>query len=171
MALHAAPPRPVARATWWAVALALVPLAFAAIGLLWPAPQVLRPSDAVAPVPAPLDPGPQRVTLAAALASAGSITFAADRADLVGPSTTTVERVAHVLGTGPGPQVTLTGFAADAPGPAEVAQRLSERRAAVVADALVAAGVERDRIVVAGRGTADPLATPAQSRRVEIGLR
>lgn len=169
MALHAAPPRPVARATWLA-ALIVVPLALAVLGLLWPAPQMLHPFDNVPPVPAPLDPGPQRVTLAAALASAGSITFAADRADLVGSSATTVERVAHLLGTGPGPQVALTGYAADASGPAEVAQRLSERRAGVVADALVAAGVARDRIVVAGRGTADPLATPEQSRRVEISL-
>jgi outer membrane protein OmpA-like peptidoglycan-associated protein len=35
-------------------------------------------------------------------------------------------------------------------------------------DALVAAGVRRERLVVASRGSADPLATPAQSRRVEI---
>jgi outer membrane protein OmpA-like peptidoglycan-associated protein len=170
MALHAAQPRPVARLGWWAAVL-MFPLVFAAIGTLWPAPQALHPSETVAPVPAPLDPGPLRVTMAAALASAGSITFPADRADLAGPSATAVERVAHLLGTGPGPQVAVTGFAADAPGPAEVAQRLSERRAAVVADALVAAGVERDRIVVAGRGTAEPLTTPAQSRRVEVALR
>jgi outer membrane protein OmpA-like peptidoglycan-associated protein len=170
MALHAAAPRPMTRAGWWA-ALVLVPLALAAVGLLWPAPQVLRPLEAVVPVPAPLDPGPQRVTLAAALASAGPITFAADRAELAGPSAATVERVAHVLGTGPGPEVALTGYAADAPGPVEVAQRLSEQRAAAVADALVAEGVARERIVVVGRGTAEPLATAAQSRRVEISLR
>jgi len=67
-----------------------------------------------------------------------------------------------------GPRFTVAGYAADTPGPPQVAQRLSERRAQVVVDALVAAGVRRERLVVAGRGSADPLATPAQSRRVEI---
>jgi len=169
MALHAAAPRPTARLGWWG-ALLLVPLALAAFGMLWPVPQTLRPLDAVAPVPAPLDPGAQRVTLAAALASAGTVTFAADRTELVGPSAATVERVARLLGAGPGPRIALTGYAADAPGPAAVAQRLSEQRSAVVADALVAAGVDRDRLVTTGRGVADPLATPALSRRVEISL-
>ena len=112
---------------WWG-ALLVVPLALAAFGMLWPVPQTLRPLDAVAPVPAPLDPGAQRVTLAAALASAGTVTFAADRTELVGPSAATVERVARLLGAGPGPRVALTGYAADAPGPAAVAQRLSEQR-------------------------------------------
>ena len=65
----------------------------------------------------------------------------------------------------------LTGYAADAPGPASVAQRLSEQRASVVADALVAEGVDRARIVALGRGAADPLGSPAASRRVEISLR
>jgi hypothetical protein len=105
------------------------------------------------------------VTLAAALASAGTVTFAADRTELVGPSAATVERVARLLGAGPGPRIALTGYAADAPGPAAVAQRLSEQRSAVVADALVAAGVDRDRLVTTGRGVADPLATPEQARR------
>ncbi len=49
-----------------------------------------------------------------------------------------------------------------------MAQRLSERRAQVVVDALVAAGVRRERLVAVGRGATDPLATPALSRRVEI---
>jgi outer membrane protein OmpA-like peptidoglycan-associated protein len=76
--------------------------------------------------------------------------------------------VAQLLGGGTGPRVTVTGFAADTPGPADVAQRLSERRAQVVVDALVAAGVRRERLVAVGRGAAAPLATPAQSRRVEF---
>jgi outer membrane protein OmpA-like peptidoglycan-associated protein len=103
-----------------------------------------------------------------AFAGAGAITFAADQADLVGPSAAAVARVANLLGGGTGPRVTVTGFAADTPGPADVAQRLSERRAQVVVDALVAAGVRRERLVAVGRGAAAPLATPAQSRRVEF---
>ena len=171
MTLSLARPRPAARAGWWG-ALILVPLALAGVGLVWPAPQTAGPfAVPVAPVPSALHPSQPRVTTAAALAAAGTITFAADRAELGGPSALTVQRVAHLLGAEPGVGVVLTGYAADAPGPASVAQRLSEQRASVVADALVAEGVDRARIVALGRGAADPLASPAASRRVEISLR
>jgi OOP family OmpA-OmpF porin len=167
MTLSLARPRPAARAGWWG-ALILVPLALAGFGLLWPAPQAAAPlAVSVAPA-APLEPP---VPTAVALAAAGPITFAADRAELGGSSALTAQRVAHILGTGPGVGVVLTGYAADAPGPAAVAQRLSEQRASVVAAALVTAGVDRARIVAVGRGAADPLASPSASRRVEISLR
>ena len=160
MALHAALPRPALR-VWWGT-LAVVPLALAGLGMaLLPAPVAApRTTVAVPAAPAPAFP--------TSLAGAGPITFAADRAELVGPSAAAVARVAELLGDGPGPRFTVAGYAADTPGPPEVAQRLSERRAQVVVDALVADGVRRERLVVAGRGSADPLATPAQSRRVEI---
>jgi len=160
MALHAALPRPALR-VWWGT-VAVVPLALAGLGMaLLPAP-VAAPRTTVA---VPAAPAPAYPT---SLAGAGPITFAADRAELVGPSAAAVARVAELLGDAPGPRFTVAGYAADTPGPPEVAQRLSERRAQVVVDALVAAGVRRERLVVAGRGSADPLATPAQSRRVEI---
>jgi outer membrane protein OmpA-like peptidoglycan-associated protein len=171
MVLSLARPRPAARAGWWG-ALVLIPLALAGVGLLWPAPETTGPlAIRVAPVPAPLEPSEPRVAVIASLASAGAITFDADRAELTGPSALTVARVAHILGTGAGAGVVITGYAADTPGPPAVAQRLSEQRASVVADALVSAGVERARIVAAGRGAADPLSTPAASRRVEISVR
>jgi outer membrane protein OmpA-like peptidoglycan-associated protein len=163
MALHAALPRPALRVWWGAVA--AVPLALAGLGMaLFPAsavPPVAAPRTTVAvpAAPAPTYPAPF---------AAGPVTFAADRAELAGPSAAAVARAAALLGDGPGPRVTVTGYAADTPGPAEVAQRLSERRAQAVADALVAAGVRRERLVVAGRGAAEPLATPELSRRVEI---
>ena len=160
MALHAALPRPALR-VWWGT-VAVVPLALAGLGMaLLPAP-VAAPRTTVA---VPAAPAPAYPT---SLAGAGPITFAADRAELVGPSAAAVARVAELLGDAPGPRFTVAGYAADTPGPPEVAQRLSERRAQVVVDALVADGVRRERLVVAGRGSADPLATPAQSRRVEI---
>lgn len=170
MAVHLARPRPLALAGWWG-ALLVIPLALAGVGLMWPAPETAGPlAISVGPAPAPLEPSEPRVAVAAALASAGTVTFDADRADLTGPSANTVERIAHILGTGAGPRIVLTGYAADAPGPAVVAQRLSEQRASVVADALVSAGIDRSRVVATGRGAADPLATPAASRRVEISL-
>jgi outer membrane protein OmpA-like peptidoglycan-associated protein len=168
MALHAALPRPALRVWWGAVA--VVPLALAGLGMaLFPASVTASVASPVAAprtaVAVPAAPAPAYPTT---FAGASPITFAADRAELAGPSAAAVARVAEVLGDGPGPRVTLTGYAADTPGPPEVAQRLSEQRAQVVVDALVAAGVRRERLVVAGRGSADPLATPAQSRRVEI---
>ncbi|MFR9806190.1 OmpA family protein [Pseudonocardia sp. RS010] len=62
--------------------------------------------------------------------------------------------------------VRLVGHAAGLPGPAERALRLSRQRAAAVA--LVAGGIEPQRISVDGRGEADPLGTPEASRRVEV---
>jgi outer membrane protein OmpA-like peptidoglycan-associated protein len=164
MALHAALPRPTPR-LWWG-ALVAVPLGLAALGLALFPPSVVAPTAAapsVAPVPAVPTPA-----YPVDFARAGAVTFAADRADLAGASAAAVARVAALLGDAPGPRITVTGFAADTPGPPDVAQRLSERRAQVVVDALVAAGVRRERLVAVGRGSAEPLATPAESRRVEI---
>ncbi len=161
MALHAALPRP-AFGAWWA-ALVVVPLALAALGL------VLVPPLTTTPLPSPVAvPAAPAAAPPVALADTGPVTFAADRAELVGPSATAVAHAAQLLGSGAGPRVTVTGYAADTPGPAAVAQRLSERRAQVVVDALVVAGVRRDRLVAVGRGATDPLATPALSRRVDI---
>jgi outer membrane protein OmpA-like peptidoglycan-associated protein len=170
MTISLARPRRAARAGWWG-ALVVVPVVLACIGLLWPAPQTTGPlASHVAPVPAPLEPSEPRVATAAALASAGTITFDADSAALTGASALTVARVAQILGTGARAGVVITGYAADTPGPPAFAQRLSEQRASVVADALVSAGVDRARIVESGRGAANPLGTPATSRRVEISL-
>ena len=164
MALHAALPRPALR-VWWG-ALVVVPLALAGLGLaLFP---LSGRADAGPAPPAGVGARGSGARLSGPVRRPGAVTFAADRAELAGPSVAAVARVAALLGDGPGPRVTVTGHAADTPGPAEVAQRLSERRAQVVVDALVAAGVRRERLVVAGRGSAEPLATPELSRRVEI---
>ncbi len=170
MACYSARPRPLALAGWWGAVL-VIPLVLAGAGLTWPASEIAGPlAISVGPAPAALEPSTPRVAVAAALASAGTITFDADHADLTGPGAATVHAIAQILGAGAGPKVVLTGYAADTPGPDMVAQRLSQQRASIVADALVSAGIDRSRIVARGRGAADPLATPAASRRVEISL-
>jgi outer membrane protein OmpA-like peptidoglycan-associated protein len=108
----------------------------------------------------------QRVT--AGLTAVAPPVFGADSAALSGDARAAVARVAAVLRAEPSVAVSVVGYCADTPGPAEVAQRLSEQRAAVVAAALVTAGVARGRITTVGRGDTAPLATPAASRRVEI---
>ena len=57
-------------------------------------PPVAAPLSTPSPRPAAVVPA-RAVTLAAALASAGPITFAADRAELVGPSAAAVARIAQ----------------------------------------------------------------------------
>jgi len=169
------------RAGWWA-ALVVVPLALAGVALAWPGvpgpPAVPVPVTApVAAGVAPTAPAPtvaagtaaaSRQRVAAALSSVPPPVFAADSAVLSDASRAAVARVAAVLSANPSVAVSVAGYCADTPGPADVAQRLSEQRAAVVADALVAAGIARDRLTTVGRGDTAPLATPAASRRVEI---
>lgn len=106
----------------------------------------------------------------AAVVAAAPVTFDADSAELAGPAAATVQQVAALVRAEPGIPIALVGYCADAPGPPVKSQELSERRAAVVADALVAGGVDRARLAPSGRGDADPLATQAASRRVEISV-
>jgi outer membrane protein OmpA-like peptidoglycan-associated protein len=161
--------RPAARARggWW-VALIAVALVVAGIALSRSeAPTEPDPGGEDVPVLAGPVRGPY-VTTAAALAAI-PITFGADSAQVLDPSA--VLRAAEVLRSDPAANALLVGYAADTPGPPEVAQRLSERRATAVADALQTAGVDRARLTTEGRGESDPLPTTAASRRVEIRVR
>jgi outer membrane protein OmpA-like peptidoglycan-associated protein len=104
------------------------------------------------------------------LVTAAPIVFPPDSAELAGPPAETVRRVAALLVAEPAAHVAVDGYVADTPGTPEEAQQLSDRRAAVVADQLVAAGVDRSRITATGHGATKPLATTAASRRVEISI-
>lgn len=170
-----------ARAGWW-VALVAVPLALAGVALAWPGapgePAVAAPvatgTAPTAPAPTATAVGPTaaaRQRTGAGLESALTatpLTFGADSAALSDTARAGVARVVAVLRADPAVPVSVVGYCADTPGPPVVAQRLSEQRAAVVADALVAAGIGRERLTTVGRGDAAPLATTAASRRVEI---
>jgi outer membrane protein OmpA-like peptidoglycan-associated protein len=172
----------VARAhVWWSVAMLAVPAALAGLALLWagPAPQAAppvvpprvlpaAPVDAADPTPAEQpDPAPAQV---AEVLAAQPIRFTADSAELAGPSAATVQRVGELLVAGRAVPVLVEGHVADTPGGPEAVQQLSDRRAAVVADALVAAGVPAERITTRGLGATRPLGTVEESRRVEITI-
>ena len=81
--------------------------------------------------------------------------------------------VAEILAKYPDTIVRINGHT-DATGSATVNQRLSEQRAQAVADILVAHGVSRNRMVIQGLGSSEPIAsnnTPegrALNRRVDI---
>jgi outer membrane protein OmpA-like peptidoglycan-associated protein len=84
-----------------------------------------------------------------------------------------LERAAAAYRAGTPVQIQVTGYT-DRSGSPGYNQRLSERRAAVVADALTRLGVPRNEMAVGGRGendnrvpTADGVREP-QNRRVEI---
>lgn len=166
---------------WWSVALLAVPAALAGLGLLWagpepratppvPPPVVIPAAPVVAADPTPAeqpDPTPARV---AEVLAAQPIRFTADSAELAGPAAATVQRVAELLVAGRAVPVLVEGHVADTPGGPEAVQQLSDRRAAVVAEALVTAGVPAERITTRGLGATKPLATAEDSRRVEITI-
>jgi outer membrane protein OmpA-like peptidoglycan-associated protein len=165
---------------WWVVAALAVPTCLAALALSWAGPAQLAgvradaspaaPPGAVPATPTQAvlpDPAPTRAAEAPALRP---IPFAADSAELTGPAADAVRHVAQLIATDPAARVLVEGHVADTPGGPDEAQRLSDERAAVVAQALVAAGVPGERITARGLGAGRPLATVEESRRVEITL-
>jgi outer membrane protein OmpA-like peptidoglycan-associated protein len=168
---------------WWFVALFAVPAVLAGLALLWAgpsapaAPPVALPTtppstSSSAPIvaadPAPVEqPNPVPAEVAQVLA-AQPIRFTADSSAIAGPPVDTVRRVAELLVAGPAVPVLVEGHVADTPGGPDAVQRLSDQRAAVVAEALVTAGVPAERITARGVGATRPLSTPEESRRVEI---
>ncbi|GAA4714290.1 hypothetical protein GCM10023215_66850 [Pseudonocardia yuanmonensis] len=167
----------------WVAAAVVVPAALAAIGLLWVTPPDDTRPAAGAPVRAPASsaavptaatatpPGvtADRTGVDRLLAEA-PLLFDGESAQLRPATADTVLRLGGMLATMPEVPVRLVGHTADLPGPAERALRLSRERADAVAVALVAAGVEPQRIRVDGVGDASPLDTPEASRRVEVLL-
>ncbi len=67
-------------------------------------------------------------------------------------------------------RIVVTGYADSATGSAETNQKLSEARAAVVADELVKLGVDRNMITTVGRGGVDTLAPNSYNRRAIVNL-
>lgn len=104
------------------------------------------------------------------------VTFGVDRSDIQPQFFGVLDSVARTLNGYPQTLVDVVGHA-DATGPDDYNQALSERRAASVAAYLVSPGrVLPDRLFVAGRGESAPTASNAtdagraQNRRVEIVL-
>jgi outer membrane protein OmpA-like peptidoglycan-associated protein len=184
----------VARArVWWFVALLAVPGVLAGLALLWAGPPsptvpslaragvfpVAPPSGppggpptapVVAADPTPAEPPDPTLAQVAEVLAAQPIRFTADSSVLAGPPAATVQRVAELLAAGPAVPVLVEGHVADTPGGPDAVQRLSDQRAAVVVEALVAAGVPAERITARGAGATRPLTTAEESRRVEITI-
>ena len=76
-----------------------------------------------------------------------------------------VKDIAAYLNKYPEAKVTVTGYADKATGTAAVNDRVALKRANSVADALVADGISRDRIIVESKGSREqPFADNAKNR-------
>jgi outer membrane protein OmpA-like peptidoglycan-associated protein len=124
-----------------------------------PAPPVAAP-----PLPAAPPAATRRVFL---------VFFDWDRATITAEGAQIVQQAADAYKSGAPVQLQVTGYT-DSSGSVGYNQRLSERRANAVADALARQGVPRNQMTVTGRGkndqrvpTADGVREP-QNRRVEI---
>ena len=145
---------------------------------------VVEPAPAAEPEPEPAaEPEPAPVASATAVAAAGQSLEGAEYAApafeaveenvffLIGQSSireseaSKVDAVADVLRANPQTRVTVTGHADRETGSAERNMELSKERAENVAAALIAAGIEADRITVLYRGAEEtPFDTPEENR-------
>jgi OOP family OmpA-OmpF porin len=122
------------------------------------------PPPVAAPPPPPAPAAERRVFL---------VFFDWDKAVITPDGMRIIEQAASAYRAGAPVQIQVTGYT-DRSGSPGYNQRLSERRASAVAEALVRLGVPRNDMIVAGRGendnrvpTADGVREP-QNRRVEI---
>ncbi|MGC2856936.1 OmpA family protein [Novispirillum sp. DQ9] len=103
------------------------------------------------------------------------VSFDFDSAELRPEGRDALRQVAGVLVNNPRTTIDVVGHT-DSIGRPDYNQRLSERRAGAVADYLTAQRVQPARILVAGRGATQPIATNAteegraRNRRVEIQI-
>ena len=105
-----------------------------------------------------------------------TVFYLLDQISLTPDSAQDLDAIKHHVAHFPAPEVIVTGHA-DRLGTTAYNDALSLRRARQMRDALVAAGIARDRIQVVARGEREPLvATPdnlsePRNRRVEIKVR
>lgn len=96
------------------------------------------------------------------------VLFDFDSASIKPGGQTEISRVANVLNQYPQTTIRVEGHT-DASGPEEYNQRLSERRAQAVKNALMQQGVEEWRITTVGYGESQPISSsPAANRRVTV---
>lgn len=106
----------------------------------------------------------------------GSVSFATGSATIEPRLHATLDRIAATLNEYPASTIAITGHT-DSVGGSDYNMDLSRRRAAAVADYLAQRNVQRSRMIVAGRGEAEPIADNAtdsgraQNRRVEMVIR
>jgi OOP family OmpA-OmpF porin len=140
-----------------------------------PPASAAEPALKPGPAPPPADLAACREDLAK-LAGANPITFERGSAKLDGAGLATLARIVAAVKACPGVRIAAEGHT-DIEGGSDYNQRLSIKRAHAVAEHLVKAGVDAERVQTAGFGASRPVAgnTTAQSRaknrRTEILVR
>ncbi len=105
----------------------------------------------------------------------GDVLFEVGRAELQPGTDSNLADVVELLETEPEKRVRIEGHT-DSTGPSDLNLRLSEQRANSVADALIALGIDPDRVTTVGMGEDFPVATNetnegrASNRRVDVIL-
>lgn len=104
----------------------------------------------------------------------GSVLFASNKSELLGPARTKLDQVAQVLSQQDGESAIRVEGYTDSTGTAAVNERLSQARADSVRSYLVSRGIAADRVTAVGLGPQNPVADNgsaegrANNRRVEI---
>ena len=106
----------------------------------------------------------------------GSVSFATASSTIESRLYPTLDKIAGTLNEYPASTITIVGHT-DSVGGGDYNLDLSRRRAAAVADYLAQRNVQRNRMIVEGRGENEPIADNgtesgrAQNRRVEMLVR
>ena len=131
-----------------------------------------QPQPASEPVPAAVavaEAGPVQETGTLDFAPVeSSVYFAIGSSELSDEARGKISVVASLLVSNPGTRVTVTGHADRETGTAERNMELSRNRAENVAEALIAAGIEADRITVAYKGDTENVSPVPEENRVAI---
>ena len=100
---------------------------------------------------------------------AAKVLFASGKTEVPAESADAIKKVVEFLGTGKDAKVQLSGYNDPSGDPAKNAE-LSKQRAFAVRDALKAAGVAEDRIVLKKPDDTNKAGSPDEARAVEISL-
>ena len=132
-----------------------------------PAPvPVPAPAPVVKPEPEPEPVVEEKVEVVPAFESLSrNILFVINKWDIRESEQLKIDEVVEALKANPDTKVRVSGYADKATGTAKRNKFLSEKRAEVVAEAIVNAGIDKDRIITEYFGdTVNPFETPEENR-------